>query len=227
MDLNHTERRALGTALTLIGLGLLGRAVLAPGPTDLAWEPNGASGSDLKGLEGAVAKALATEQRSQIPLATDERIDPNTAPVVELRRLPGIGPGLAAEILRERESRPFTGSADLERVAGIGPATLRRLEPYLAFGRPVLEPPGIIQDFGVAAGAGRPSGCDSGALDVNRATAGDLERLPGIGAALAARIVEHRARHGRFPTLGALTDVRGIGPRSLDRLRGPACAGNP
>ena len=53
---------------------------------------------------------------------------------------------------------------------------------------------------------------------VNAATAEELERLPGIGPALAQRIVEYRAAHGPFPAVEALLQVRGIGPETLHAL---------
>ena len=58
-----------------------------------------------------------------------------------------------------------------------------------------------------------------GALDVDRAAEADWERLPGIGPALAARIVADRAAHGPFRSPEGLLRVRGIGPKTLDRLR--------
>jgi len=59
-----------------------------------------------------------------------------------------------------------------------------------------------------------------GPVDLNRAGAEDLERLPRIGPALAARIVEHRERHGPFPSVSALDDVPGVGPAVLRALEG-------
>jgi len=58
-----------------------------------------------------------------------------------------------------------------------------------------------------------------GRLDVDRATAADFERLPGIGPALAARIVADRASNGPFGRPTGLLRVRGIGPKTVDRLR--------
>jgi competence protein ComEA len=55
-------------------------------------------------------------------------------------------------------------------------------------------------------------------LDLNRATAAELDGLPGIGPVLAARIVAHRQRHGPFASREELLAVRGIGPRLLARL---------
>jgi len=56
-------------------------------------------------------------------------------------------------------------------------------------------------------------------VDINAATTADLELLPGIGPTLAARILEERERGGRFGSVGELTRVRGIGPRTLETLR--------
>jgi competence ComEA-like helix-hairpin-helix protein len=57
------------------------------------------------------------------------------------------------------------------------------------------------------------------ALDLNRASPIELDQLPGVGPVLAARIVEHRNRNGRFRRVDELLAVRGIGPRLIERLR--------
>ncbi len=51
---------------------------------------------------------------------------------------------------------------------------------------------------------------ESRKLDLNRATAAELERLPGIGEVLAARIVEHRTKYGSFRRTEHLMLVRGM-----------------
>jgi hypothetical protein len=58
-------------------------------------------------------------------------IDPNRADARTLEVLPGIGPARAAAILAERARAPFAQVSDLERVAGIGPKTRRRIAPWL------------------------------------------------------------------------------------------------
>ncbi|MET0287891.1 MAG: helix-hairpin-helix domain-containing protein [Polyangiales bacterium] len=60
---------------------------------------------------------------------------------------------------------------------------------------------------------------DGQALDLNRASATELELLPGVGPRLAREIVEERARRGGFRSLEALDDVRGIGAKKLAKLR--------
>jgi len=77
------------------------------------------------------------------------------------------------------------------------------------------------------AGEYRPQGRMSGprllslglAVDVNDASAEDLEALPGIGPVMARRIVQYRLNHGPFKSLGDLHEVSGLGEKKLARLK--------
>lgn len=60
---------------------------------------------------------------------------------------------------------------------------------------------------------------DSAVVNVNTATASELEFLPRIGPALAGRILEFRDANGPFKTVDELVAVRGIGEKSLELLR--------
>ncbi len=68
---------------------------------------------------------------------------------------------------------------------------------------------------------------EPGPLDLNRATAAELEKLPGIGPALAARIVAWRETHGPFKSLEDLLAIPGIGPKTLEGLRDKVTVGSP
>jgi competence protein ComEA len=68
-------------------------------------------------------------------------------------------------------------------------------------------------------GGGTTADAPSGPLDLNAATAADLEALPGVGPATAAAIVDDRDRNGPFATVDDLDRVSGIGPAKLDALR--------
>jgi comEA protein len=72
--------------------------------------------------------------------------------------------------------------------------------------------------------AGAPA-TPAGPVDVNAATAEELTALPGIGPARAAAIVALREERGGFRSLDELLDVKGIGPKTLARLRPLAAAG--
>ncbi len=56
-------------------------------------------------------------------------------------------------------------------------------------------------------------------LDLNAASAEELERLPGIGAVLAERIVQYRAENGAFQSAEELLEVTGIGEKLLSEIR--------
>jgi competence protein ComEA len=56
-------------------------------------------------------------------------------------------------------------------------------------------------------------------VNVNTATAAELELLPGIGPALAKRIMDFRAAKGPFKRVEDLDGVKGIGPRTIERIR--------
>lgn len=191
--MSHAERSVV---LLLLGLAVAGHAVR------LAGRGEGAAGEALllPGVREASARAhREASERVGRPLAEGERIDADTAPVEELARLPGIGMRLAKEIVSDRVVRGSFGSLEaLDRVRGIGPATLRRLEPFLRFS-------------GVPASSG-------GRVNLNAATLGELERLPGIGPARARAILAYREKHGPFAEPGDLARVAGIGPVTARRL---------
>lgn len=62
------------------------------------------------------------------------------------------------------------------------------------------------------------TGAGHRAIDINRATAEELQQLPGIGPVLAGRIIAHRDRHGPFRSVEDLLAVTGIGPKLLEQL---------
>ena len=61
-------------------------------------------------------------------------------------------------------------------------------------------------------------------LDINTASWAEWMQVPEIGETLARRIVTHRETHGRFETVDSLTAVRGIGPKTVVKIRPHLCA---
>ncbi|MEJ2607156.1 MAG: ComEA family DNA-binding protein [Anaerolineales bacterium] len=60
-------------------------------------------------------------------------------------------------------------------------------------------------------------------LDINTATAPELERLPGLGPSLAQKIVEYREKSGPFGKVEDITHVSGIGSAKFDQIRDLIC----
>ncbi len=71
----------------------------------------------------------------------------------------------------------------------------------------------------IVSSAPGPSSVPAGPVDVNRASADELEELPGVGPATATAIVTERERNGPFVDVDDLDRVPGIGPAKIDALR--------
>lgn len=69
-----------------------------------------------------------------------------------------------------------------------------------------------------APGGSTPAG-PAAPLNLNTASAEELDALPGVGPAIAQAIVDHRTQNGPFASIENLLDVRGIGQAKLDTLR--------
>jgi competence protein ComEA len=62
-------------------------------------------------------------------------------------------------------------------------------------------------------------------ININTASATELEALPGIGAKTAARIVEHRQKNGPFKKIEELMNVRGVGEKNFLKLKAQISVG--
>ena len=220
MAATRQERMALGVAALLLAAGAGARALGTPPPApELAGPP--AVEASATALAGQVRDSVARAARRREPLAPDERIDPNTASADELDRLPRVGPAMAARIVEWREARgPFRTLADLDSVPGVGPAVLREAGPHLALAP--APPAGADRPPSLAAASVADWGATGAAVDINRAGAAELVALPGVGPALAARIVASREADGPFRSVDDLRRVPGIGPAKLEGLRSRA-----
>lgn len=121
------------------------------------------------------------------------------------------------------------GSRVLDAVAAAGGAAVDadlarvNLAAKLADGQRVVVP--RVGDTSAALAPGDGGRADPLAVenvdpvDLNNATAVQLDALPGVGPATAAAIIAYRTQHGPFRTVDALGDVKGIGIAKLDQLR--------
>ena len=218
LEMTPQERLALLVLCLLLTGGGAARHLLAKDPSTLEVESgqlvSGASGSGSAGslTEQVSAEVEEVRQRSR-PLEEGEKIDPNRASAVELDRLPGIGPALADRIVAHREEHGrFNSLPDLGEVSGIGDAMLGRIG-----GRITLPTTG--------AGRSGARSSSSARIDINRADEAELEALPGVGPAIASRIVAYRREHGRFRSWEELEEVSGIGPALRGKIEDSARLG--
>jgi competence protein ComEA len=158
--------------------------------------------------------------------------DVNRADQAELEQVPGIGPGLAKKIDDHRRAHgPFQSVEELRQVKGIGPATYEKLRAFVrvepsSISQPersleplVLErrPSPTTRAGNSHSSAGKIQPGDP-PVDVNAAGAAELMRLPGVGPVMAQNIIKAREEK-RFESVVDLDRVKGIGPKTLDRLR--------
>lgn len=82
------------------------------------------------------------------------------------------------------------------------------------------RPEGVQVATGGVAGKAVNSAAGNGDMvHINSASAAELESLPGIGPALAGRIVEYRSRHGAFQRIEDIQEVPGIGVGRFERMK--------
>jgi competence protein ComEA len=70
-----------------------------------------------------------------------------------------------------------------------------------------------------ADGGGAPGAAAGGKVNINTASVGELDGLPGIGPVLAQRIVDYRTQHGPFRSVNDLQKVEGIGQKKFESLK--------
>ena len=112
----------------------------------------------------------------------------------------------------------FDRKIDDDRPTPVPPPTA--VEPRLVPNPPLSRSTGHTSRAGATAPERPPKRADAATpLDLNRATAAELTRLPGIGPVLAARIVAKRDADGPFTSVDDLRRVSGVGPAKLSSFR--------
>ncbi|MCM8748324.1 ComEA family DNA-binding protein [Thermomicrobiaceae bacterium CFH 74404] len=166
------------------------------------------------GLLVALALALLRQERGQGDLVL--RVEPLETPADITVYVDGAvaKPGLytlptGSRLADALDRAGLLPSADTSRLP---------LAERLRDGQSIVVPERQAQ---VAEGttATAPAQPGSTLIDINAASADELETLPGIGPALAERIVAYRTEHGPFQSVDELARVRGISPRMVDELR--------
>ena len=178
-------------------------ALLAIGLAVIAWRVS--AGGDARPADEGVP-IVAPEGGAEGP-AVAGRAAGVTVHVAGSVRRPGVYELAGGRRVRDalRRAGGPAGRADLSAI---------NLAAPLQDGQQV-----VIPRKGHATGPGTSDGSGGGPVSLSSAGVEDLERLDGIGPALAARIVEHRSKIGGFASVEQLDDVPGIGPARLESLR--------
>ena len=101
-------------------------------------------------------------------------------------------------------------------LAGTGFWGLRRFAPAMFLGKPdIIAVPNDERSQNQA----QPIHNKPKLLNINTASTEELQTLPNIGVATAQRIVDYRTQHGNFASVDALQNVKGIGAKTLEKLR--------
>ena len=156
---------------------------------------------------------------SSAPVEVSYPININTASVDELQALSGIGEVKARAIVAYREEYGgFTSVDELVNVYGIGEKTLDNIRYYITVGD---YAPNIPEQSSPNSSAESSAPVEvSYPININTASAEELELLSGIGEVKARAIVEYREEHGYFTSVDELVNVYGIGEKTLDKIRG-------
>jgi competence protein ComEA len=132
---------------------------------------------------------------------------------------------VAGAVRRPGLYRLRSGSRIDDAIAAAGGPTAKAQLDAVNLAAPIADGEQVVVPGRGAAGAPAASPPAAGSspsapLDLNTATAEQLDSLPGIGPVTAQKILDYRQEHGAFHSVAELEGVPGIGPGRLSQLKG-------
>lgn len=125
---------------------------------------------------------------------------------------------LSGRVRRPGLVRLPAGARVADAIAAAGGALPGTDLGYLNLARKVGDGELIVVG-GVPAGGAPSAGAAGQKVDLNVATAADLDALPGVGPVTAQRIVDYRTQHGPFHSIDELRQIDGIGAAKFEQLK--------
>lgn len=177
----------------------------------------------LLGVGAAVVGAVVTPGGQTVEVvsaveSTDEPTDALSVDVVVLHVIGAVAePGIVELELGSRVVDAIASAGGPAPDADLSGVNLARI---VADGEQLRVP--RVGEVPVAAPGAAPGVASDGRVNINTADATALETLPGVGPALAARIIAWRDENGPFRSVDELSAVSGIGEKTLDGMRDQA-----
>jgi competence protein ComEA len=130
-----------------------------------------------------------------------------------------LSDGEQVRIPRKSERRPTPPLAAAPHPARPSPPVTPAPAPNHGTGRYPLDDNGAPRSGAGSSLAPGPAATPGGKVNLNTATAAELDTLPGVGPATATSILEFRREHGRFLRIEDIMEVRGIGVKKFETMK--------
>lgn len=213
LDLSRSELAAYAACVVLVVL--LGWRVLR--------SDGERSTTPVAGRAAATTTTAGASEGPSVSVAP-ARDGSATVHVVGAVRRPGVYRLRLGQRVQDaiRRAGGASGATDLQAI---------NLAAKIADGQQIVVPRRAVGGGGAAAGGGAPAGvavggrsgatgaAPSGPINLNSATAEQLDTLDGVGPATAQKILEYRTQHGGFSSVDDLAQIPGIGPKKLEALK--------
>jgi len=183
--------------------------------------------SPVAGQVTAPAPAVKGKAKARVKAVTKTPIDLNHATAEEMAEtLPGVGEATARKIVA---GRPYASVNDLSR-ADVPARTVEAIRPLVTVGPATparttsrTPAPGSTPKTAAPGRMATPASAPGARVNLNTATAAELQTLPGVGPAYAREIIAARP----FRSVDELSRLKGLGPARVEAIRNRVVVGEP